>query len=107
MKKERGHEMTKTERKRREIAARKLDVLDRRLTVAWTRYMAVLQDSQEKSEQILSPFFEKGLKIGVVDSDGVVYNDDYGNTYFPDEIYAELTEDEDMGEEDTEEEADK
>ena len=79
--------MTKTERKRREIAARKLKVLERRLNVARTRFLIVLQDSQDRSEKILSPFFGNGLKLGVVDDDGMVYNNERGDAFTPEEFH--------------------
>ena len=82
--------MTKTERKRREIAARKLKVLERRLDVAYTRFRTVLQDAQDESEKILSPFFENDLKLGVVDDDGVVYNNERGDTFSPEEFHVDF-----------------
>ena len=86
--------MTKTERNRRENAAIKLKVLERRLDSAWREFAIVLQDTQEKSVKILSPFFGEDMQIGVVDSDGVVYNDVDGNTLFPEELYEKLMKEE-------------
>lgn len=82
--------MTKTERKRREIVARKLKVLERRLDVARTRFLIVLRDSQEKSEELLLPFFGNELKLGTVDDDGVIYNNNRGDTFSPEEFHEDF-----------------